>query len=131
MQTGFAPPMQHQKNNCNCTQDFALDGPAGRQGLTGSICLGCCFHSFVTVVFKAGRDLGYFHLKLKVVIPILTYLAFFFCKARKLKSNNSCREDSAGALTQVCALPAARPFVEGISVCKPNSDSVNTCHKRQ
>lgn len=96
-----------------------------------NICLGCCFHSFVTVVFKTGRDLGYFHLKLKVVIPILTYLAFFFCKARKLKSNNSCREESAGALTQVCVLPAARPFVEGISVCKPNSDSINTCHKRQ
>lgn len=41
---------------------------------------------------------------------------FFFCKARKLKSHKSCREES-GALTQVWVLPAAWPFAEDISVC--------------
>lgn len=58
MQAGLAPPMQDQKNNSyNYTQDFALDEPAGRQGLISSTSLHCIY-GFVTVLSKVGRDLS-------------------------------------------------------------------------
>lgn len=83
MQAGLAPPMKDQKkNNSNYTQDFALDGPAGRQGLISNISLHGIY-SFVTVLSKVGRDLSY-QLWLKVGIPTQTYLTVR--KLPKMKS---------------------------------------------
>lgn len=47
---------------------------------------------------------------------------FLFCKAKRLMSDNGCKEVSAEVLTQVCVLPAAPPFTEDTAVCtdKPN-----------